>query len=339
MTCYRPNKAIQGHYLQGYDDDGVVRDWAKPLIIWPSRVDDDGVRHWPSQLPRRAQIYRDRFAVARDINLPCGRCHGCRLDNVRQWSLRMMHHARYSTSNYFVTLTYNDQNLPQHSNLRYDDLSKFFKRGRHEFQTETSSFKYFACGEYGDKTLRPHYHFCAFDFKIDDLRPFKRVDRGWYYTSQTLQEKWPYGHSIVVPLTWSTALYTAGYVTKKMHAQNIRSLPQAPDYDPEIDAPIETYTQQRAFQSHGLGVPFYHEHKQEIWDLDACLFKGQYMVKVPRYYYKLLQREDPERAADVLYKRQQKYADTPPLDAERDRELLYALKVKDLEMQTYVRSL
>lgn len=351
MGCYRPNKAVQGHYLNGHDTNtGEVREFAKPILWWPDSVASDGARSWCSledlRSRRRYKSYMDSFAVHREIYLPCGKCHGCRLVNVRQWSLRMMHQARYSAPNWFITLTYDDKHMPQFGNLQYDHLSKFFKRCRRDFQTPEKPFKYFAVGEYGDRTLRPHYHYAAFDFKISDLRPFKQTKNGWYFTSELLREKWPYGHHIVAPLTWNTACYVAGYVTKKMHGDDIRKIPQPYEVvrellDEGLDPSdyIEHYTIQRAFQSHGLGVPFYRDHWREIWDLDGCLFKGKYMVQPPRYYYKMLQRDNPDLAEDVAYRRQQRYLDRPALDEKLDRELLYALQVKDLEMQTYVRSL
>lgn len=128
----------------------------------------------------------------------------------------------------------------------------FFVNARHHFQVAGSPFKYFACGEYGDKSLRPHYHFAAFDFVLDDLRPLHGAPRGQYFISESLREVWKYGHVLVAPLEWDSASYIARYVTKKMHGANIRT---KMTYDSDTGE-IDTYTVERAFQSKGLGLPF-----------------------------------------------------------------------------------
>lgn len=351
MTCYRPNRAVQGYHLCDHNADGVVETWAQPKLINPSGYTKDGARTWRDDYRFSEKCYIKKFAFTRELNLPCGWCLGCRLDNSRMWALRMMHEARYSTDNYFITLTYSDKNMPFGGDLRYSDLRDFFKRARHLFQGVPSpttrrpkrrvvteddpAFRYFACGEYGDKTLRPHYHFCAYNFKIDDLRPFKQTKTGMYFTSQSLTETWRHGHVIVVKLDWACAKYVSGYVTKKMNThEGVRLL--SPETE---DEEAQYYTIQRAFQSKGLGLEWYNANKKEVWDLDGCLFGGKYMVRVPRFYFKQLQRDDPDKAEDVLMRRLEKYAVRPIIDTTLDRELIYAQEAKRLQMQTLVRSL
>lgn len=343
MGCYRPLKAYQGYYSEDHEDPHLLfrEGWAQPRILKPYLTDPaTGARTWsdPMEDKKLKRYLTDpSFSFTRELHLACGHCTGCRLDNARMWSIRMMHEARYSAHTHFITLTYSDENLPPAADLRYKDLSNFFKRARHDYQTEEQSFRYFACGEYGDKTLRPHYHFAAFDFKIDDLRPFKRTETGWYFLSDSLRSCWQHGHVIVAPLEWSSASYVARYVTKKMRGQDIRIKRPAANQDEEA----EYYTVQRAFQSHGLGVRWYEDHKREVWDLDAVLFRNEYPVKVPRYYYKRLKAEDPEWAMDVESRRWHKAQEKPRvnLDIERDRYLLSQLQAKNLEMQTLKRSL
>lgn len=54
------------------------------------------------------------------------------------------------------------------------DLQKFFKRFRKLFSYAfpSDSFKYFAIGEYGSQTFRPHYHILLF---VDNVLPFSKV--------------------------------------------------------------------------------------------------------------------------------------------------------------------
>lgn len=64
---------------------------------------------------------------------------------------------------YFITLTYDSKNIPltefNLDTLDKTDLQKFFKRMR---KNRAEKFRYYACGEYGNKTNRPHYHFILF---------------------------------------------------------------------------------------------------------------------------------------------------------------------------------
>lgn len=326
MPCYRPQPAYQFYYPH-------TDKWSKPKLIYPSFVNVDKSRVF------RAPKFGDYSDIStkkpfyRNFTVPCGVCFGCRIENARHWSLRMMHETRYHEKNYFITLTYNDASLPTDADLNYKHLQDFFKRARHEFQTLAKPFKYFACGEYGDKTLRPHYHFAGFDFSIPDLRPFKNTRTGWYYTSDALSDVWGHGHCIVGSLTWFSAAYIARYVTKKMNGKNVRDRP----HDPETGE-IFPYTIERAFQSKGLGLPFYLEHQEEIWNLDACLF-NKYLVKPPRYYFKQLQAADPDRALAVMARRQADKEQYYHLDEARDKELLYAMEATRLQMQTLKREL
>ena len=69
------------------------------------------------------------------IQLPCGRCIGCRLERSRQWAIRCMHEASLHKDNVFVTLTYSDEALEKAGNLtlrelRHVDFQLFMKRLR-----------------------------------------------------------------------------------------------------------------------------------------------------------------------------------------------------------------
>ena len=61
--------------------------------------------------------------IVRELELPCGRCVGCRLERSRQWTVRVMHEASLHWNNCFVTLTYREDNLPPGASLDYGDAS------------------------------------------------------------------------------------------------------------------------------------------------------------------------------------------------------------------------
>lgn len=46
--------------------------------------------------------------LGRDLQVPCGKCIGCRLDTVQGWTTRCMHEAQLHKHNCALTLTYSD---------------------------------------------------------------------------------------------------------------------------------------------------------------------------------------------------------------------------------------
>ena len=114
------------------------------------------------------------------LKIPCGRCVGCRLERSRQWANRCMLELQYHESSYFVTLTYDDEHVPvtyysenvdgearSGLTLRARDLQLFMKRLRKEHSYER--LRFFACGEYGSNSYRPHYHAIIFGLTLDDF--------------------------------------------------------------------------------------------------------------------------------------------------------------------------
>lgn len=324
MTCYRPQYAIQNFCSK-------EQKFLQPKIQYPVTFDDydsSKARHFRRH---QATIY----PKYKELNLPCGVCFGCRMDNSRMWSLRLMHEGKFSSSSYFVTLTYRPEDMPLYGDLNYEHLELFWKKARHRFQGDVP-FRYFACGEYGDKTLRPHYHFAAFDFNLTDLRLFKNTDHGPYFLSDELADCWEHGHVIVAQLDWMTAAYIARYVTKKMRGKNVRFYPDE-CADPETGE-IPSFCVERAFQSKGLGLRWYEAHKDEVWNLDGCLYANKYMVSPPRYYFKQLEKADPDKALAIKQKRLVEHP-FEYIDPEKDRELLYQMEARRLQMSVLKREL
>lgn len=150
-----------------------------------------------------------------EILIPCGQCMGCRLDRSLEWATRISHESSLHSKSSFLTLTYAPSKIPPHASLRKKDIQDFMKRLR--FFSEVP-LRYYLCGEYGTESLRPHYHICLFgeDFSSDRI-PFKPSSSGhMLFTSQSLTDRWGFGHCVIGDLTFETAAYTARYVTKKI---------------------------------------------------------------------------------------------------------------------------
>lgn len=138
----------------------------------------------------------------------CGQCLPCRLNRRRLWTHRLMLESLLHGDNCFVTLTYDDDHLPADGSLDYDELRNFIKRLRENLAPV--KIRYYAVGEYGDISWRPHYHLAVFGI-------------GESLTS-VIEKSWGKGFCYVGDLTLSSAQYIAGYVTKKLNGRDDRSL-------------------------------------------------------------------------------------------------------------------
>lgn len=111
--------------------------------------------------------------------VPCGKCPECIARRISGWSKRLLTEGMHSSSAYFITLTYDTYSVPitEKGFMQIDkkDLQKFFKRLRklHNKKRYLRSLKYFAVGEYGGRTYRPHYHIILFNADI------KLIDQAW----------------------------------------------------------------------------------------------------------------------------------------------------------------
>lgn len=135
----------------------------------------------------------------------CGQCMPCRINKGREWTGRILLEARFIPNkerSTFLTLTYNDENVPSSGNLSHDDLSAFIKALRQD-RNYTPYMRFFAVGEYGDRTERPHYHLILFG--ADPLK-----------YELLFQEHWKKGFTKTGEVNVKSAGYTVGYTTKKL---------------------------------------------------------------------------------------------------------------------------
>jgi hypothetical protein len=110
-------------------------------------------------------VSRNKKGVDGTLELPCGQCIGCRLERSRQWAMRCLHESSLYDRNAFVTLTYDDEHLPPGGSLNYPDFQRFMKRLR---KNSKSPIRFYMGGEYGESTLRPHFHVCLFGYDFPD---------------------------------------------------------------------------------------------------------------------------------------------------------------------------
>lgn len=96
--------------------------------------------------------------------VPCGKCNFCLEARRGDWSFRIRQEMKVSSSAHFLTLTYAEEKCPKVQDgipsLRKKDLQDFYKRLRKE---NPLKLRYYAVGEYGTETFRPHYHSITFN--------------------------------------------------------------------------------------------------------------------------------------------------------------------------------
>lgn len=119
----------------------------------------------------------------------------------------------------FITLTYSDDNLWRpmgRASLHPLHLRRFWSR----FRKKHPGIRYYACGEYGDQSERPHYHAIVFGWWPEDAQSFGSHGGNPAYLSQELSKLWlNQGTVLVEHVTLGSASYVAGYVQKKMYGR------------------------------------------------------------------------------------------------------------------------
>lgn len=193
------------------------------------------------------------------LDVPCGKCIGCRIKKRKEWSLRMLHELNYHTDSCFVTLTYSDEYLPNNASLVKADLQKYFKRVRRDL---THPIKYFACGEYGDENGRPHYHMIMFG-----LGPKHH---------NVISSNWPFGIIDIGLAEPDSINYVAGYIDKKFSGDLAEQ-----EYVNNGREPVFRICSQ------GLGLQFAQDNHEQISNAGYITRRGV-KQSIPRYYIKKL---------------------------------------------------
>lgn len=233
-------------------------------------------------------------AVFTAIDIPCGTCIMCREEQARQQAVRIVHEAQSHEENSFLTLTYTDQFLPEHGSLNYEHLQKFWKRLR----KHTGKLRYYAVGEYGDKSLRPHYHAVVFGRAFAQNRIIIRETPNLLWTSPQLEDIWGMGNVTVGALTFETARYTASYVTKKL-----RSKQKYVRVDEESGELLELI-QPRAFMSRNLAKAWWEQYGKHVEDHDFVVINGR-RQKPPKAYDRWLKEKDEKKMEEIKNKRKE----------------------------------
>jgi hypothetical protein len=253
------------------------------------------------------------------VEVPCGRCIGCKLEHSRQWAMRCMHEASLYEKNCFITLTYDEKHLPPDESLHLDHFQKFMKRLRKEH----GKVRYYHCGEYGEKFQRPHYHALLFGFDFPDKTLFRIIPGGTkLYISNSLKSLWTFGHHTIGDVTFESAAYVARYCTKKLtgnrpfiHTQHFKDgtkITNAYENSDEHYQIINYDTGEVTYRAReyatmsrnkGIGQGWIEKYKSDVYPADHVIVRGK-PVKPPRYYDAYLEALDITAFQNLKKRRQ-----------------------------------
>lgn len=263
------------------------------------------------------------------MQMPCNNCMGCRLERARQWAVRMRHESKLYDNNCFITLTYDNENVPQDFSLKLRDWQNFMKRLR---KSLPQRIRFFACGEYGDENLRPHYHAIIFNHDFHDKKLFSyNKQQQPIYTSQNLLDVWQLGHVTTQDVTFKSCSYVARYVTKKINgnlADDHYSRVSPVDGQRYNVAPEFAVMSRRP----GIGATYVAQFKSDFYPSGYIVVDGRKQA-IPNYYINQLSEEEKEEL-----KRQREHRSIFDPENSMERKLARAA-VSDARVSTLKRKL
>ncbi|AXH74578.1 MAG: replication initiator protein [Microviridae sp.] len=249
------------------------------------------------------------------VTVPCGHCLGCRLERARQWAVRLMHEKSCHELSTFVTLTYDDEHLPESGSLVMAHFQTFLKdlRNFHEKDArklirdghknvKVPTLRFFHCGEYGETNRRPHYHAILFGIDFADKTKHSKNRQGdQIYKSETLNKIWGRGHCWIGSVTQKSCAYVARYIMKKVtgeaapaHYRNV-NLETGEIYD--LHPEYVTMSRRP-----GIGAAWFEKFRKDVFPSDTVIANGKEQLP-PKYYLRKLAETSPKSEAKIKAKR------------------------------------
>lgn len=208
---------------------------------------------------------RDKQGLLQTV--PCDKCPNCYYRKTAGWTFRLMAEERSSWTSNFITMTYAPDNLVTtpygRPSLNRYDLQNFFKRLRKSHRNYCDkSIKYYAVGEYGSHTARPHYHAIIFNADIE------LMEKAWTLDGNLIGDIY-YGDVCEASIG-----YTLKYLNKKSTAGLLGD---------------DDRQKQFTLSSNGLGISYLTDamrawHKADLHNRKFVTLKGGIKAAMPRYY-------------------------------------------------------
>lgn len=324
MSCYHP--------LVGFPADQVNQETGKKKIV----IRKDYLKNHSLE----------EVNLHNGILIPCGHCIGCRLDYSRRWADRMMLELETEKKGIFLTLTYDNEHcpwtqfdedyMPLYGSLNKRDFQLFMKSLRKEFAKKDLKLRFYASGEYGSKTARPHYHAIIFGIglsDIDDYKPLGRNDLGQaYYVSEKVQKIWNRGNILITDVSYETCAYVARYVTKKLNG------------DMTVEYARRNVIPEFSLMSRkpGIGAKYLDEHPEclDFASINLSTPEGGLKVRIPKYFLKKLELQDKEKYDKIMSERRKFASDKQLIELSKtDLSFVEYLEVKENARKEKIRVL
>lgn len=265
------------------------------------------------------------------LKLPCNACLGCRRQRQAEWALRAYHEGKMHERKCALTLTYSDEHLPSDWSVHVEHLQAFNHRLRKYLdRSHGVRMRLAACGEYGRKHSRPHYHELVYGFDFAGDRVFQRKSRGGtpLYSSPALTDLWGQGDALIGKADYAACAYVMGYCVEKYNKE-LREPYDAERHGDRIDADgvVHAGAPRRRLLVHpvtgqellvapeffvtsrrpGLGATWFEKFKTDAFPSDFLIADGK-KVSVPSFYFRRLQAEAEAEALRISRGRKLKAA-------------------------------
>lgn len=207
--------------------------------------------------------------------------------------------AALQKDNVFCTLTYNDASMPADLSVHPRVLQLFLKRLRKSFK---NPLRYFGCGEYGDSTMRPHYHLALFGYPgcNSTITRLSKSGKECCPPCTLIKTAWGNGEIMLGTLEPKSMAYIAGYVTKKMTKHD----------DPRLEGRLPEFA--RMSLRPGIGYSLMHDLASTLMELDLdnklvdvpiSLAHGKLKLPLGRYLRRSLRKligKEPNAPPEVI---------------------------------------
>lgn len=233
------------------------------------------------------------------IPVPCGKCPACYKRRVSQWSFRLMQEEKHSTSAYFITLTYDTKHVPITDNgfmaISKRDVQLFLKRLRkaHTAADQHQRLVYYVCGEYGGRTMRPHYHMLLFNADLTVMLTRSNIRllelTGFDGKNHIPTNQWQLGSTTYGRVTAASV----GYSLKYMSKLGVIPIHKNDDRQPEF-----------ALMSKGIGDVYLTKamvkwHLSDKYTRMYCTTSDGKKICMPRYYKNKIYSEEMRKVVGL----------------------------------------
>lgn len=256
------------------------------------------------------QCYKQIFVKHNDIYhlVPCGKCNFCLQNTRNDWGFRLLQEQKVSQTANFITLTYDNENLPytweddfitgvtlekKHLFTFHKTLKQKQRRLLKKEYNEFGKIRYYSVGEYGSQLGRPHYHCILFNVHpiiLQDLQDGLIWEKGLVHTG------------FVTP---ASVNYVAKYVIDRVEHAKEKYNPESMKWEKQETKQIAPFNCMSRNPGIGANYMINRDWHREVNDYNPENFRIYAMqdgkkVRLPRYYKDKIFKEVDQWYEDVM---------------------------------------